>query len=285
MGKGEGYMKKRLLFYVLLILFITCLHFDAKAYSEVPYQKGWYVEEEDYKQKCALDSTLSIALTGEDLYYDKYKSCLFEVEGDRKVKITASTVTSDAEAVITRSDMYLYKLEWDDGDDYTDAGYYIKKLVKNIDVTSSTATTNCMLDYGKYLLIVRNNADLYSDDTKFTVNFKLEDVTIYAQNFQLPSKMTIYCDKEKDITATSILPSNYDVFEADWTSSNEKIVDIFYLAGCGDETVCLAGIKAGKAKITATLPNGTKRTCVVTVKNGNPVINKKKMTLTRLDTA
>ena len=277
-------MKKKILFYLLLFLFCISLNFDIKAGTYWPYENEQNVYEEDLTQKCNLGGTINFSLTGNDIYYDTYKTCLFKVDTDRKVKISSTITSNDKVEGVIKTDLHLYKLDWSgDEEEYA----FVDKLVKKVEGASSTAISDCMLDYGYYLIVVFVETDTYEYDydTTYFLNLKLEDVTIYAQNFTIPSQMTIYCDKEKDITATSISPSNYDVFEVDWETSNEKIVDIFNYAGCGFETMCLVGNKAGKATVTATLPNGVKKSCVVTVKNGKPVINKKKMTLTRLDTA
>ncbi len=135
----------------------------------------------------------------------------------------------------------------------------------------ATIEKTIVLNEGKYILVLDNNSISNNHGVDYSV--KTSDATIFIQDFQLPSTMTMYYGKKTKLKPTNVSPSKYDLSGLKYSSSNDDVIEI------DEEDGTMEAVGSGKAIITATAKNGIKRQCVVTVKNGTPKLKYSKLTL------
>lgn len=105
----------------------------------------------------------------------------------------------------------------------------------------------------------------------YVINYKVFEYEGMAENIKLPSQISVKLNTTKEIKPNSIFPyGSYPAIE--WKSQNKNIAEI-------DDLGNIFGKKVGVTYITATLNNGYKCKCKVTVTGRPPQMNYKKFTM------
>ena len=155
-----------------------------------------------------------------------------------------------------------------DLDDYTEYDSFDFKLGKNDTYGSYWYYTGEVLPADDYLIMIsslKDNMVAEATDCKF----KLYTYSGFAKTAQMPKSATVKVGDEKKIALSKFSPSN-TYCAAKWSISNKKIAKIVYRE---KNLAYIKGVKTGKCTLTATLKNGKKYTCKVTVKKATPKLN------------
>ncbi len=105
--------------------------------------------------------------------------------------------------------------------------------------------------------------------------FRLYSYAGFAEEAKFPAAATLNAGAVKKLALTELAPVGR-VAAASWATSDSAVAKI---TKRDKDFAEITGVKAGSCVITATLKNGTKYTCKVTVKNPAPKISEKEITL------
>ena len=235
--------------------------YAGQLYTNIP------LDDYDFEAKCQVGKSYTIEKTLDDA------TLMLRVNKKTRVNInvTANIIQRDLHHILDGNiKVQVYRALDTESVYYAEDRLYEKESEFNNNTTINNG--NVVLEPGIYIVYIDNSICTTYYGIKYQIGFS--DGSMYIQDFQLPDTITMYYEKDAKINPSSVTPSNYDVSGIKYSSSNSNVVSFY------DEYVNeMHANGSGKAIVTATAKNGTKRYCAVIVKNGTPKISNKKMTI------
>lgn len=276
----ESILFKRIMY---SILFFYCLLFcvnQHNVYAELNWPQDHLIDTYKIEKKCTIGKKVKLRNSFND-------DTLVLLKVNRKTRINFKISAKPYEFIYDDDENYIgnnYNLDYTiDGrlgfkifPTFESEGEYVLQediLQKESSYENNKGTIEVtkILNDGLYILDLYNTERYGSLWTDYEL--LLSDGTIYIQDFQIPSTMTMYYGKKGKIKLSNITPSKYDISGLKYTTSNDNVIEI------DEEDGTMEAVGSGKATITVTAKNGVKKKCDVTVKNGTPKMKYKKVTI------